>query len=998
MESGGQYVSKLNEFTQRMGLNPPVYEDLGSSGPDHMKIFTQRVFLNDKYYPDGVGNNKKVAKHNAAKHAYEILRGLQEQPVATSKAAETAGQDVRRASGGTEDAIVNELSEKTSKLNASNQDSSLTNKADYVSKVNLYCQRTKRPNNYMEVTPEAQSQKPFAFRMKIGQQLYPVGTGMNKREAKQIAAQLAWSALQKQEDCHSEVRHIKSMSSFIFLSLVGTFLMEPKFSDQRAQSSSGSSIQFIPSKSSPGQDKSSVQETGGEKSTENGLTVKTSRITSDYDGFELLGKGSFGYVYKARHKVLDTFHAVKEIQTKNIEKSLQEVKVLSELLHPNIVRYYTCWFDDTGIKWPHAKFLYIDMELCDGGTLRRWIQKKNTEPLDSSLQKEGLELAGQILSAVEYIHNKKLIHRDLKPENIFFGRDGKVRIGDFGLATQDNDEGEVVERTEGRGTLSYMAPEQFGVNYDRKVDIFALGLIFFELFCRISTHHEKRDIWDDVRCQNLPKEFTRTYPIESYIIKTMLRKKPEDRPEASALKPELENTAFIGERKNNDAEQIAAKNPLESIHGNSAAGITDPAGPSVSQRNYMCWWNDYVQKHNVIFEVVKLEPAHCCRFVVGDKEYPAAYGTTMDEAKEEAAKLVYCEMFGREKQETNDSTLDELNEDVDHSVSEILSLPSITFEDEGFSEHQNIQSPRFSSEYDSIELLASGGFGSVFKARHTFPDQSYAIKIVPCKEKALREVRALSELTHDNIVRYYTCWMEDTTYQLDSKLDSTDSYSSTQSSSTNPSQKYLYIQMELCDTTTLRDWIDEKNKILPNVRKSRRDAERREEGLTIAQQLVSGVEYIHSAALIHRDLKPANVLFGQDKKVKIGDFGLVTTASTDEENVMERTIYKGTPSYMAPEQKNSKTYDRKVDIFALGLIYFELLWNVGAGHERQAIWNELRLMKLPEGFTRRFLVEDKIIKSMLSDQPQDRPEAAEVKLDLEDLCAQAIANKSVHSV
>ncbi|KAK7901964.1 hypothetical protein WMY93_018733 [Mugilogobius chulae] len=577
----------------------------------------------------------------------------------------------------------------------------------------------------------------------------------------------------------------------------------------------------------------------------------------------------------------------------------------------------------------------------------------------------------------------------------------------------------------------------------------------------------------------------------------------------------------------------------------------------ISQPNYTCWLNEYGQKNNVLIKAVestKLEPTNtsqCCRFVVGEKEYPTAYGTTKKEAKEAAAKLVYQEICGRSDLkpdlQNRDNKMPRLSEVIKgtqrlsillktRDLQILISLgfsittarrktsPDFVFEkrtgpphnpqflfkvvidkkDYPLAEGRNVKeakqkaaqmawsamqeqsdwdskvsirssedsparvltpqisntaaqdvnpnvraasergsivdsnaispphdqavSPdvkpkikiaanfpnkwkskedimpdlsiknkagsvektppqpvnsRFLSDYDSIDHLGKGAFGSVFKARQKLLDKYFAIKIIRCKEKALREVKALSDLSHVNIVRYYTCWMEDTEYHWDS---STDTCSSSQSTS-NSSEKYLYIEMELCDTKTLLVWIDEKN--TQNVKKSRRDFRRREESLKIAQQLFSGVEYIHSKTLIHRDLKPANILFGRDEKVKIGDFGLVTAESNDEENVIERTVYKGTPSYMAPEQKKKKTYDRKVDIFALGLIYFELLWNIVTRQERQEIWDELRVQKLPDGFSRYFQQEGEIIKSMLSDQPQDRPEAAEVKLELEK-CAQSL--------
>lgn len=191
--------------------------------------------------------------------------------------------------------------------------------------------------------------------------------------------------------------------------------------------------------------------------------------------------------------------------------------------------------------------------------------------------------------------------------------------------------------------------------------------------------------------------------------------------------------------------------------------------------------------------------------------------------------------------------------------------------------------------------------------------------------------------------------------------------------------------MELCDTKTLRVWIDEKN--VQNVKKSLRDSKRREESLNIAQQIVTGIEYIHSRKFIHRDLKPANIMFGREGEVKIGDFGLVTTEKDDNaEDLIERTVYKGTPSYMAPEQKSKRStlYDRKVDIFAFGLIFFELLWNIPAGEEKTRIWEDARNQKFPHGFSTHFHQESQIIRSMLSMKPEDRPEASKLKSDVEE--------------
>ncbi|XP_075932776.1 interferon-induced, double-stranded RNA-activated protein kinase-like [Anarhichas minor] len=287
----------------------------------------------------------------------------------------------------------------------------------------------------------------------------------------------------------------------------------------------------------------------------------------------------------------------------------------------------------------------------------------------------------------------------------------------------------------------------------------------------------------------------------------------------------------------------------------------------------------------------------------------------------------------------------------------------------------SIQS-RFTSDFDPMECLGRGAFGRVYKARHKLLESLYAVKVVCCEEKSLREIRTLSELLHCNIIRYYTFWMEDSGYMgnsesTNSSAESSAGYGSSQTSS-SLSAKYFYIQMELCDTRTLKDWIAEKNT------ESLQDYKRQEEGLSIAQQIVSGVEYIHSKKHIHRDLKPDNIFFGLDGEVKIGDFGLVTRDADDGDALMERSEQRGTKTYMAPEQRG-KDYGRKVDIFALGLIYFEILWKLSTGHERGVVWDDARSQKLPEEFGLTFPQENQIIELMLHEKPEDRPEATKLK-------------------
>uniref|UniRef100_A0A1A7YIF1 Eukaryotic translation initiation factor 2-alpha kinase 2 n=1 Tax=Iconisemion striatum TaxID=60296 RepID=A0A1A7YIF1_9TELE len=469
---------------------------------------------------------------------------------------------------------------------------------------------------------------------------------------------------------------------------------------------------------------------------------------------------------------------------------------------------------------------------------------------------------------------------------------------------------------------------------------------------------------------------------------------------------------------------------------------TDNISPS--DTNFVELINSYCQRTRcscVFHEEKRCGPSNSqtffFRLVLDNKEYPVGEGKSIKEAKQHAAQLAWSALKGQPDWDSKIVASDEglhvkgspSLKDSGHAKSKCMTpttRDSDVFTDPLKTPDQKVQSPgakpkiklaahfqhledkskedmvnfevkgkrdsdrakiptksfssnnRFKEDYDSIERLGKGSFGHVFKARHKLEDKYYAVKVVHYKTETLQEVMALSDLNHCNIVRYHSCWTSNVDHQWDS---STESSSASQSSTDSPA-KFLYMQMELCVVKTLRVWIDEKN--IQNPKKSLRDSKRKEDSLVIALQVVSGVEHIHSRKLIHRDLKPANIMFSHDDTVKIGDFGLVTPEIEDDtKNQKERSGYKGTPSYMAPEQRDRVLYDRKVDIFALGLIYFELLWNIPI-NEKCEIWNDVRGQKLPQQFLFHFNQESQMIKSMLCDKPEGRPEASRIKTDIED--------------
>ncbi|MGN7763649.1 Stk1 family PASTA domain-containing Ser/Thr kinase [Paenibacillus sp. 22594] len=273
-----------------------------------------------------------------------------------------------------------------------------------------------------------------------------------------------------------------------------------------------------------------------------------------YQVIERIGGGGMALVYRAHDILLNRNVAIKVLRNQFvhdeefIRRFRREAQSAASLSHPNVVSIYDVGQED--------EIHYIVMEYVEGKNLNEIIKERAPLQVDESIR-----IASQICDALDHAHQNQIIHRDIKPHNILIGRNGRVKVTDFGIAravtsTTITQTGSVV------GSVHYFSPEHAkGVATGEKSDLYSLGIVLYQMLTGVLPFLGESPI--SVALKHLQEEFEEPrllnplipQSVENVILRSM-RKNPEERYQsAKEMLQDLE-TCLLPERRSESKAQF----------------------------------------------------------------------------------------------------------------------------------------------------------------------------------------------------------------------------------------------------------------------------------------------------------------------------------------------------------------------------------------------------------------------------------------------------------
>ncbi|KAJ5894374.1 hypothetical protein N7495_006065 [Penicillium taxi] len=248
------------------------------------------------------------------------------------------------------------------------------------------------------------------------------------------------------------------------------------------------------------------------------FSAKDLRTVGNYTIGRLIGKGSFGKVYLASHKLTNGSKVVLKSSSKEDTNLAREIHHHRQFLHPHIARLYEVVVTES--------LVWLVLEYCPGDELYNYLLRHGPLPVDKVKR-----IFTQLVGAVAYVHSKSCVHRDLKLENILLDKNENVKLCDFGFTREY--EGKASYLHTFCGTICYSAPEMLkGEKYaGEKVDVWSLGIILYALLAGELPYDDDDDQITKKRILTEEPTYNDRFPDDAKaLINILLSKRPLIRP------------------------------------------------------------------------------------------------------------------------------------------------------------------------------------------------------------------------------------------------------------------------------------------------------------------------------------------------------------------------------------------------------------------------------------------------------------------------------------
>ncbi len=298
-------------------------------------------------------------------------------------------------------------------------------------------------------------------------------------------------------------------------------------------------------------------------------------LNGRYELLGVLGGGGMALVYRARDRALNRTVAVKVLREQYasdpvfLQRFTREAQAAGALSHPNVVSVYDVGQED-GIP-------YIVMEYVPGLTLRDLIARDGVLPVD-----QAVEIAAQILAALDYAHRNGLIHRDIKPGNVLITPQGTVKVVDFGIAKSASDLS-LTGAGLALGTAAYFSPEQARGEAARpQSDIYSVGVTLYEMLTGHTPFTADSDVGMAFRHINdapiPPRQWNPAVPplLEQIVLRALAKNPAARFSSAAEMEQALRSYAAFGAQATAAVPAVVAPAPAPRV----AAAVARPLPPA----------------------------------------------------------------------------------------------------------------------------------------------------------------------------------------------------------------------------------------------------------------------------------------------------------------------------------------------------------------------------------------------------------------------------------